>query len=118
MHIETRSFNKAIYVIGQKIRDIARGHSLEDEARVTRIIKYPSSISPEDIYRYIQYRLNSTKMPLLGTNMNSSFPVPTNLDALFEEQKRQRQLTLKQLIEEVRGDAEGKFKEWKLKPSA
>lgn len=119
MHIEVG--RTLLHRVGRSIAEtgvsIVKGYSLEDEARVRRIIGNPSSISSDDIDRYRQDRLNST-MPLLGTNMNFFFPVPTNLDVFFEERERQRQLTQKQLIEEVIGDAKGKFKEWKLKPAA
>lgn len=114
MHIEAKPFCRVGGVIAQKIIDIARGYSSEDKARVTRIIKDPSSISIGDIEKYKQHILDSL-IPL-GININPVFPVPSNLAAFFEERERQSGLTFEQLAKEVELDAQRQAREWKLRP--
>lgn len=120
MTIELRTVaRKASEVFAEKVRDAIRGHTLEEEANVARILS--GNIAPEDIEGYKQRLVGdaarqsfslSISYPQGSILTSSSAPYP-----VLMEIERQKALTPGQLRDEVTGDARQKAKEWKLKPT-
>lgn len=100
-----------------KIGNLARGHTLEEETYIRRVLCDPSSVSPDDVGKYLRRKLNSAVLsavhPLLGGNA-TILGLEVGAAALQEELERQKGLTWEQLSAEVIADAQKKAKEWKL----
>lgn len=113
-----RNFTEVRRSFVEKGKDIARGHSLEEENRVRRIISEPSSISNEDIRRYREGKLDFAASLTISSLTIGSIPIPANSDAVWKEKERQKNLTPEEIIDEVVRDAWQKANDWKLKLGA
>lgn len=119
MKIELRTVaREASEVFAEKVRDAIRGHTLEEETNVARILS--GNIAPKDIEGYKQRRVRDATRQSFSLSIShysqgsistsSSVPYP-----VLMEIERQKALTPEQLRDEVTGDARQKAKEWKLK---
>lgn len=121
MKIELRTVaSKASEVFAEKVRDTIRGHTLEEEANVARILS--GNIAPEDIEGYKQRRVGDVAHQSFSLSIlysqgsiltSSSVPYP-----VLMEIERQKALTPEQILNEIRMDARQKAERWKLKLTA
>lgn len=113
-----RTFSRIKQVIAEKRADARRGHTLEEEIRVHRILNNPTGISADDIEKYKSSRLNyvsslmTMSINILGT------PALQNANSLWKEMERQKRLTPEQLAAETLEDARQKNLEWQSKQTA
>jgi hypothetical protein len=104
---EISAFGKRIT---EKIGDIKRGHTLQEEADVIRIIKDPSNISPKDIENY---NIKTVKIIEIASFLSYLGHIDGAIKLI--------ELTnspFSNLHEEIVKDAQLKAKKWKLNLTA
>jgi len=105
--------------LGKWIGDMIRGHTLQQEKDVKRIITDFPSICSRDVEEYKTERLRREVSKLfpspivIGGNLPSPYPLcPTGLQ---RELNRLENLTPQEIATEMQENAKQKAKEWKLK---
>lgn len=107
--------------VTEKIGDIKRGHTIQKETEVKRIISDSSSISAEDIEAYREKLCNATFMSMsmiFPSNLGSILISPHLLELEIQNEIcKIDNLTPEQLKQKMIEDAQRKAKAWGIKPS-
>jgi hypothetical protein len=113
---EISAFGKRI---AEKIGDIKRGHTLQEEVKIKRIICDPSSISAEDMEVYREkLRYNVLRRLIIAPNSSWGTLAFSESPILQKEMEKIDNLTPNQLAIEILEEVRRKIKKWGLNSNA
>lgn len=100
--------------VAKTVEDIKRGHTLEEEAKVKRIITDPSSISTEDLEEWKRRQLKYISQALSTYSSIIGDAGCPNIIIFDRKMNEVINLTREQLAMEVLEAAKRKVEEWKI----